>query len=56
MLVPYVISTCTDDIAVAMERLKEEHRCLDQIQGGRGSLAKAFAKELYGDEEQIFGR
>nr|XP_022291453.1 uncharacterized protein LOC111102840 [Crassostrea virginica] len=50
----YAISTCTDDIAVVMERLKEESRRLDQIQGGRGTLVKAIAKELYGNENQIF--
>ena len=46
----------TDDISVLIERLGDEDRRLDQINGGKGSLAKAMAKELHGDENQCFTR
>nr|XP_034334563.1 uncharacterized protein LOC105345630 [Crassostrea gigas] len=37
-------------MAMVISRLEIEDRCIDQINGGVGSLAKAMAKELYGDE------
>nr|XP_022295484.1 uncharacterized protein LOC111105463 isoform X2 [Crassostrea virginica] len=46
----------TDDISVVIERLDDEDRRLDQINGGKGSLAKAMAKELHGDENQCLTR
>lgn len=46
----------TDDISKVIELLEDEDRRLDQINGGKGSLANAMAKELYGDENQIFVR
>lgn len=35
---------------MVISRLEIEDRRIDQINGGEGSLAKAMAKELYGDE------
>ena len=46
----------TDDISKVIELLEDEDRRLDQINGGKGSLANAMPKELYGDENQIFVR
>ena len=46
----------TDDIAKVIERLEDEDRRLHQINGGKGSLANAMAKELYGDENHILIR
>lgn len=37
-------------IEIVISRLNKEGRRLDQIDGGEGSLEKALAKELYGDE------
>ncbi|XP_056014534.1 uncharacterized protein LOC125674135 isoform X1 [Ostrea edulis] len=45
----------TDDIQVAITRLEAEKRRIDQINGGDGTIAKAMAKELYGDENKYFG-
>lgn len=41
-----------DEIEIVIDRLKKEDRQLDQIDGGNGTLAKALAKELYGDENE----
>lgn len=39
-------------IEIVIDRLSKEDRRLDQINGGKGSLANALAKELYGDENE----
>lgn len=43
----------TKPISIIIARLEKEDRCLDQINGGEGSLANAMAKELFGDENQF---
>uniref|UniRef100_A0A8W8J9N4 Uncharacterized protein n=1 Tax=Magallana gigas TaxID=29159 RepID=A0A8W8J9N4_MAGGI len=43
-------------MAMVISRLEIEDRCIDQINGGVGSLAKAMAKELYGDENGYIAR
>jgi hypothetical protein len=46
----------THDIQVAITRLEAEERRIDQIYGGNGTIARAMAKELYGDENEYFSR
>lgn len=41
-----------DFMTMVISRLEIEDRRIDQINGGEGSLAKAMAKELYGDENE----
>lgn len=41
---------------MVISRLEIEDRRIDQINGGEGSLAKAMAKELYGDENEYLAR
>lgn len=43
----------TEMMSTIIARLEKEDRCLDQINGGEGSLANAMAKELFGDENQF---
>ena len=45
-----------DEIEIVIDRLEREDRRLDQIDGGNGTLAKALAKELYGDENEDTNR
>lgn len=44
----YVLQTPA--IELVTTNLKREDRCLDQINGGEGSLEMALAKELHGTE------
>lgn len=44
----YVLQTPA--IELVTTNLKREDRCLDQINGGEGSLEMALAKELHGNE------
>lgn len=43
-------------MTMVISRLEIEDRRIDQINDGVGSLAKAMAKELYGDENGYLAR